>query len=165
MALPVQSVRAAPEHRDILQSVAELLKEGKAETVRRLLGGLTSGPVGPFRDEAAALAFLRDRLVARLRPRMIWLFGSRARGDGREDSDFDLLVVLPDGLPKTAYSSFAVAEPLIACGLAYDVVPCSWSDFLAERDESGSLVNRATREGRILYQDRALVRVQDAAAQ
>jgi predicted nucleotidyltransferase len=167
VALPVQSVRAAPEHRDILQSVAELLKEGKAETVRRLLSGLRSGPVGPFRDEAAALAFLRDRLVARLRPRMIWLFGSRARGDGREDSDFDLLVVLPDGLPETAYSSFAVAEPLIACGLAYDVVPCSWSDFLAERDESGSLVNRATREGRVLYQDRALVRARarDVAAQ
>jgi predicted nucleotidyltransferase len=165
VALPVQSVRAAPEHRDILQSVAELLKEGKAETVRRLLRGLGSRPVGPFRDEAAALAFLRDRLVARLRPHMIWLFGSRARGDGREDSDFDLLVVLPDGLPETAYSRFAVAEPLIACGLAYDVVPCSWSDFLAERDESGSLVNRATREGRILYQDRALVRAQDAAAQ
>ena len=165
MALPVQSVRAAPEHRDILQSVAELLKEGKAETVRSLLSGLGSRPVGPFRDEAAALAFLRDRLVARLRPRMIWLFGSRARGDGREDSDFDLLVVLPDGLPVAAYSSFAVAEPLIACGLAYDVLPCSWSDFLAERDEAGSLVNRATREGRILYQDRALARVQDSAAQ
>jgi len=165
VALPVQSVRAAPEHRDILQSVAELLKEGKAETVRCLLSGLGSGPVGPFRDEAAALAFLRDRLVARLRPRMIWLFGSRARGDGREDSDFDLLVVLPDGLPETAYGSFAVAEPLIACGLAYDVLPCSWSDFLAERDEAGSLVNRAICEGRILYQDRALVRARDAAAQ
>jgi len=161
----VQSVRAAPEHRDILQSVAELLKEGKAETVRRLLDGIRSGPVGPFRDEAAALAFLRDRLVARLRPRMIWLFGSRARGDGREDSDFDLLVVLSDGLPDRAYSSLAVAEPLIACGLAYDVVPCSWSDFLVEQDEDGSLVNRATREGRILYQDRALAKVRDAAVQ
>jgi len=96
---------------------------------------------------------------------MIWLFGSRARGDGREDSDFDLLVVLSDGLPDRAYSSLAVAEPLIACGLAYDVVPCSWSDFLVEQDEDGSLVNRATREGRILYQDRALAKVRDAAVQ
>lgn len=164
VALPVQSVRAAPEHRDILQSVAELLKEGKEETVRSLLKGVGSKPVGPFRDEAAAMAFLRDRLVAKLRPRMIWLFGSRARGDCREDSDFDLLVVLPDGLPEKAYSSFSVAEPLVACGLGYDVVPCSWSDFLTERDEAGSLVNRATREGRILYQDRALARARDASA-
>src|SRR5688500_7076523 len=51
MALPVQSVRAAPEHRDILQSVAELLKEGNEETVRNLLKGLGSKPVEPFRDE------------------------------------------------------------------------------------------------------------------
>ena len=110
------------------------------------------------------MAFLRDRLVAKLRPRMIWLFGSRARGDGREDSDFDLLVVLPDGLPEKAYSNFSVAEPLVACGLGYDVVPCSWSDFLTERDEVGSLVNRATQEGRILYQDRALARARDASS-
>jgi predicted nucleotidyltransferase len=156
LVLPVQFVQVAPEHREILQSVADPLREGEAEAVRRLLSWIAAVPVGPFRDETAAPAFLRDRLVARLRPRMVWLFGSRARGDGRENSDFDLLVVLPDGIPETAYSFSAVAEPLIACGLAYDVVPCSWSDFLIERDEPGSLVNSAIREGHILYQDRRL---------
>ena len=40
----------------------------------------------------------------------------------------------PMAFLRRRLSSFAVAEPLIACGLAYDVVPCSWSDFLAERD-------------------------------
>lgn len=109
-------------------------------------------PVGPFRDEAAALAFLRDRLAARLRPKAVWLFGSRARGDARPDSDFDLLVVLPDGLPDAAYSYQAVAAPLTACGLPFDVVPCSWSDFTADRDTAGSLVNRAVTEGRLLYE-------------
>jgi len=33
------------------------------------------------------------RLVAAAQPRKIILFGSRARGDAREDSDLDLLVV------------------------------------------------------------------------
>src|SRR4051794_29511507 len=140
LAMPIQPVTVAPEHRDILQSIADLLKQGKAETVRRLLSEVAAVPVGPFRNETAALALLRDRLVARLRPCTIWLFGSRGRGDGREDSDFDILVVLSDGLPEAAYSFSAVAEPLIACGLAYDVVPCSWSDFLAEQGEPGSLV-------------------------
>jgi predicted nucleotidyltransferase len=28
-------------------------------------------------------------------PAEVWLFGSRARGDARVDSDWDLLVVLP----------------------------------------------------------------------
>lgn len=51
---------------------------------------------------------------------MVRLFGSRAR----DESDFDLLVVLPDGLPERAYTHEAVAEPLTASGLAYDVAPC-----------------------------------------
>jgi predicted nucleotidyltransferase len=156
VALPVQFGQMTDEHCDILQSVAKLLSEGKADAVRSLIDGKAAVPVGPFRDETAALGFLRDRLVARLRPRMVWLFGSRARGDARDDSDFDLLVVLPDGLSEAAYSFAAVAEPLIACGLGYDVVPCSWSDFLAERDEPGTLVNAVNREGRLLYKERSL---------
>jgi hypothetical protein len=147
MPLPVQSVRAAPEHRDILRAVADLLKRGEAERLRRLLRDAGSRPVGPFRSEAAALAFLRDRLVSELRPRMVWLFGSRARGDAREESDFDLLVVLPDGLPESAYTHAAVAAPLTACGLAYDVVPCRWSSFAAGEGIAGAVA----REGRLLY--------------
>ncbi|MBF0332558.1 MAG: nucleotidyltransferase domain-containing protein [Alphaproteobacteria bacterium] len=86
---------------------------------------------------------------------MVWLFGSRARGDGRPDSDFDLLVVMPD---ESASSHKAVAAPLVACGLPFDVVPCRWSDYLADRDVPGSLVARAVSEGRLLYRDRALRR-------
>jgi predicted nucleotidyltransferase len=43
-----------------------------------------------------------DRIVQRiaeaLEPEKIILFGSRARGDAREDSDADLLIVVPDGI-------------------------------------------------------------------
>lgn len=158
MALPVQSIRAVPEHRDVLQAVADLLRHGREQEVRRLLEDVTARSVGPFRDEAAAVAFMRDRLVAGLRPRMVWLFGSRARRDARPDSDFDVLVVLPDGLPDAAYSHKAVAAPLVACGLPFDAVPCAWSDFVADRGRPGSLVNRVVSEGRLLYQDRSLRR-------
>ena len=158
MALPVQSIRALPEHRDILQSVANLLRQGREGEVRQLLNDAQTSPVGPFRSEGAALAFLRDRLVAALRPKMVWLFGSRARGDAHPDSDFDLLVVLPDGLEAQAYSHRAVAAPLVACGLPFDVVPCSWGDFQTDRTVEGSLVNRAVTEGRRLYADRSVRR-------
>jgi hypothetical protein len=153
VALPVQSIRALPEHRDVLQSVADLLRQGRGDEVRRLLADVGARSVGPFRDEAHALAFLRDRLVAALRPRMVWLFGSRARGDARPDSDFDVLVVLPDGV---SCSHRQAAEPLVACGLPFDVVPCAWSDFVADRDLPGTLVHRAVTEGRLLYQQRGL---------
>jgi predicted nucleotidyltransferase len=156
MALPVQSIRARPQHRRLLQSVATLLRSGGEPTLRKLLTHVNERPVGPFRNESAALAFLRDRLVAMLKPRAIWLFGSRARGDARADSDFDLLVVLPDGLPPEAYDFRTVAEPVVACGLGYDIVPCSWSDFLKDRIEPGSLVNKAVNEGRPIFADHAL---------
>ncbi len=37
-----------------------------------------------------------DRIVAKFDPDQIILFGSRARGDQRPDSDYDLLIVLPE---------------------------------------------------------------------
>jgi predicted nucleotidyltransferase len=156
MALPVQSIRAKPEHRELLQRVAEALRSGFDPTLREWLDHLDARPVGPFRSEAVAIAFLRDRLVAALKPRAIWLFGSRARGDAHEESDFDLLVVLPDGLPDAAYDYQSVAEPVVACGLGYDIVPCALSDFLRDRAQPGSLVHRAVTEGRPIYLDRSL---------
>ncbi|MER9234280.1 nucleotidyltransferase domain-containing protein [Mesorhizobium sp. M0622] len=39
---------------------------------------------------------LIDEIRVRLNPDSIWLFGSRARGDNRPDSDWDILVALPD---------------------------------------------------------------------
>jgi|SoiMethySBSTD1v2_1073268.scaffolds.fasta_scaffold1466699_2 predicted nucleotidyltransferase len=163
MSVPVQSVRVRPEHRDILQAVARLLRLGYADTLRRLVNDIRVRPVGPFKSEAAAIAFLRDRLVATLRPKMIWLFGSRALGEGRDDSDFDLLVVLPDGLEQSAYDYQSVAAPLVACGLAYDVVPCRWSEFEALKDAERGIIACAVREGRLLYTDRSLRAAQAAA--
>lgn len=40
------------------------------------------------------------RLLAVGTPQKIILFGSRARGDARPDSDYDLLVIEPSNLPR-----------------------------------------------------------------
>ncbi len=163
MALPVQSIRARPEHRDILQTVADLLRGGREPALRKLLDDVKARPVGPFKDEAAALAFLRDRLVLALKPLAIWQFGSRARGDNDQDSDFDMLVVLPDGLPAESYSARRAAEPVAGCGLGYDIVPCSLSEFQKDRDVPGSLVYNAVAEGRAIYLDRRWRKAERAA--
>ncbi|CAA6605972.1 putative DNA polymerase beta domain protein (Modular protein) [Rhodospirillaceae bacterium LM-1] len=151
MSLPVQSVRAAPEHRDVLTAVAELLRQDKADQLRELLSRMGDAPVGPFRSESDAIGFLRDRLVATLRPEEIWLFGSRARGQSSPHSDFDLLVVLADGLPEENYEPQKVAAPVTACGLAVDVVPCRKGDFMKDKDDPSCLVGQAVREGRKIY--------------
>jgi len=161
-SLPVQSVRAKPKHRDLLQKVAELLRDGGEAALRRMVEHVQERPVGPFVSEQAALAFLRDRLVATLKPKAVWLFGSRAKGNARADSDFDLLVVLPDGLREEAYSSHAVASPVFASGIGLDIVPCSMSDFARDKAIPGTLVQRATSEGQPLYLDRDMRRHQPA---
>ncbi len=38
---------------------------------------------------------MAQRLKAGLKPDAIYLFGSHARGDATDDSDFDLLVIVP----------------------------------------------------------------------
>jgi len=40
------------------------------------------------------------RILAAGNPQRIMLFGSRARGDARPDSDYDLLVIEPSGRPR-----------------------------------------------------------------
>ena len=42
------------------------------------------------------LARLVPEIVAEYSPQEVWLFGSRAEGRARDDSDYDILVVLDD---------------------------------------------------------------------
>lgn len=44
---------------------------------------------------------LIDRIEAVYQPVDILVFGSRARGDAGPDSDWDIMIVLPDNAPET----------------------------------------------------------------
>ena len=48
---------------------------------------------------------LLSQVVAVFGPRRVILVGSRARGDARKDSDYDLVVVLDDGVPDELLSA------------------------------------------------------------
>ncbi|MCC7017586.1 MAG: nucleotidyltransferase domain-containing protein [Rhodospirillales bacterium] len=112
--------------------------------------GRVSRNLGPFRSEAAALTFLVGRLANALRPEAIFLFGSRAAAAARPDSDFDLLVVLPDDSPGPP-DYFSAYAPIAGSGLGVDVIPCRLADYVAERDQPGTIAFAAAHKGRILY--------------
>jgi predicted nucleotidyltransferase len=40
------------------------------------------------------------RILDVLHPEQVWLFGSRARGEARADSDWDFMAILFDGAPE-----------------------------------------------------------------
>ena len=96
-----------------------------------------------------------DRAVARIvdvmRPEAIYLFGSRARGDAQLDSDYDLLVVVPDDASPEERSLHATTRIERDPGVALDIVPCRRSVFERRRDSVGTLSYLATHEGRLVY--------------
>ncbi len=159
MSTPIWSYRVAPEHRGVMKKVADALRRDPAlahtlEAAVTAASDPARAAIGPFRDEAAAIAFIRDRLVVSLDPESLWLFGSRARGDQRADSDFDVLVVLADERGKEAHDYRYVREPLLGAALPCDVVPCSQSEFDHAKDVPGTIIHAAVSEGRCLYRRR-----------
>lgn len=95
------------------------------------------------------------RLVERLDPEAIWLFGSRAEGRARPDSDYDLLVVVRDDAPAAELDPVGAYELTRGMGLPVDVVPCPRSVFEEEKHEVNTLARAAFARGRLLYEQAA----------
>jgi len=87
-----------------------------------------------------------------MHPLEVWLFGSRAEGRARPDSDYDLLVVLPDDAPREALDPIATWRLGRDVRVAADIVPCRRADFLEEKDEIDTLARAATHRGRKLFE-------------
>jgi predicted nucleotidyltransferase len=98
------------------------------------------------------IAPLIERIVARLGPEEIWLFGSRAEGRARPDSDYDLLAVLSDDAPEAALDLMKAWELTCGLGIPADLVPCTRSDFEDDKDEVGTLARAAYHRGRRIYE-------------
>ena len=104
------------------------------------------------RADDPALAEAVRRLVEAYRPDRIYLFGSVARGDAGPDSDYDLLVVVPDDAPPERRRSRLAYQALRGTGTAADVVVCTRSYFEPRRTLKASLPGTVLREGRILHE-------------
>ena len=107
--------------------------------------------VGAFVDEQAALEGVVRRLAEALDPREIWLFGSRAEGRARADSDFDLLVIAKADSGFGSTDHVRARAPLRDLGVACDVVPCSAEDFEEELKYPYSFVGQIVERGRRVY--------------
>jgi predicted nucleotidyltransferase len=104
----------------------------------------------PATDDPA-LAEMVYRLVAAYQPECIYLFGSVARGDAGPDSDYDLLVVVPDDASPQGRRSRLAYEALRGTGTAADVLVCTSSYFRDRRSLKASLPGTVLREGRLLH--------------
>lgn len=92
-----------------------------------------------------------NRLVEAYEPERIYLFGSEARGDAGPDSDFDLLVVVPNEAPPERKRSRLAYERLWGTGVAADVLVWTKESFDSRLHLRASLPSTVLREGKLLY--------------
>ena len=94
------------------------------------------------------------RLVDALEPERIYLFGSRARGDSQDDSDYDVMVVVPGSdLPPHRRAQLA-HRALGGIRVAADILVWTRQEFEHFRPVPGSLAATVLREGRLVYDAR-----------
>ncbi|MBS1253405.1 MAG: hypothetical protein MAG451_02454 [Anaerolineales bacterium] len=92
-----------------------------------------------------------NRLVQGLHPERIYLFGSQARGQAGETSDFDLLVVLPESdLPRHRREAISY-DLLWGMAAPIDVIVLTQSEFEQGRRVKTSLASTVQKEGELLY--------------
>jgi predicted nucleotidyltransferase len=89
-------------------------------------------------------------IKARLNPRAIWLFGSRARGDARDSSDWDLLIGLPDEAAEDGVDPMTAWELQKAAGISATIVGARMADLAETWTVPNTLAFEVAREGRLL---------------
>jgi predicted nucleotidyltransferase len=90
------------------------------------------------------------RLVAAVQPTRIILFGSAARGEMHEDSDLDVLVVVPDDRPHRATWNQAY-KSLSRLGYPKDILVVSESILDQYAGSPGLIYAQVIQEGREIY--------------
>ncbi len=91
------------------------------------------------------------RIVEAYQPDRIYLFGSMARDDAGPDSDYDLMVVVPDDAEPQRQRGRLAYEALRGTGTAADVIVWSKSAFDRRSHVLASLPATVLREGTLLY--------------
>ena len=94
---------------------------------------------------------LLDGVVRVFDPVQVILFGSRARGDHRPDSDIDLYVIVDDDTPPERVTSRNIGEARRDCDEAVDILVRRSSDF-EKRSRWLNVVERdVADEGVVVY--------------
>lgn len=98
-----------------------------------------------------SLALVVGRLVEAFHPERVYLFGSHARGEAGPDSDYDLMLIMPDNAPSQLLDPRTACKVLGGTGIAVDVLLWRRSRFQRRLHLRASLPATVEAEGKILY--------------
>jgi|LakMenE18May11ns_1017448.scaffolds.fasta_scaffold9472376_2 predicted nucleotidyltransferase len=92
---------------------------------------------------------MASRILAEFEPELLFLFGSRARGDHRPESDVDWLVVMPITGNKRD-TRLAIRRRLRDFQMPLDIVVASPEEFQQRKNLVGTIEWVAAREGKVM---------------
>jgi predicted nucleotidyltransferase len=99
----------------------------------------------------AVLQEITQRIVDRFKPHKVILFGSRAAGTARSDSDVDLLVIMPaEG--SAIQRAVAVKQVCRPRFVAMDVLVKTPQEVAADLQQGHLWLRHILAEGRVLYE-------------
>ena len=108
------------------------------------------------------------RLIAAIKPDQIYLFGSHAWGTPHQQSDVDLMIVVPTDFStqqSAAEHRLAVLSHMALAGMPFakDLIVKTRKDFELFSSVQGSLTSKVAHQGRLIY-DRTTTLVDAAMA-
>jgi len=104
-----------------------------------------------LKNDDLVLTEILRRLVETFQPERVYLFGSKARSEEGTDSDYDLLVVVPDEAPPEKKRSRLAYQALRGTRAAADVLVWTREAFDSRLHLPASLPATIIREGKLLY--------------
>ena len=105
-------------------------------------------------NDETLLQKMVETIVREVSPETIILFGSRARGDARSDSDIDLLVVEKEPFSPQRSRRKEAARlymALMDTEISKDILLYSRDEFDRWKNSLSHVVGKAHREGRVLH--------------
>lgn len=102
-------------------------------------------------QQPPVLAEVVDRIVRKFHPEKIILFGSWARGEARDDSDLDLLVVLSQ-VEHTRKAAIQIGNALSNLPISKDIIVSTPKDIEKYGKTIGYILRPALTEGKVIYE-------------
>ncbi len=97
-----------------------------------------------------ALNNLVQRIVQEIAPLRIILFGSGARNNINDDSDIDLLVVMPEGTHRRKTAQL-LYKNIRNISIPFDILVVTSSDLEKYKDSVGLIYREILTEGKQIY--------------
>jgi len=95
---------------------------------------------------------ITKRLAESIQPERIYLFGSHAAGKANQDSDVDLLIVVPDTDQSHHDLALRGRANLRDLMIPMDLVVCRHSEINKWQNVKCSLIYTVMRKGKLIYE-------------